>query len=191
MQITFLGHAGFLVETAEFVVVMDPWLSPTGAFDAGWFQYPCNHHLAALVQEKLRDASRARYIYVSHEHKDHFDPAFLRSLQTREFHFVLAHFRRPYVREALRGFDCLGQVVLDHGERFDLPGGYLRLFIDDSELNRDSAILVRGDGASFLNLNDCKLHDHLPEIRDEEGPIDVFAAQFSGASTAASRRRRR
>ena len=35
MQITYLGHAGFCVETSRSIVVMDPWVSPTGAFDSG------------------------------------------------------------------------------------------------------------------------------------------------------------
>ena len=99
MLITYLGHAGFCVETSRSIVIMDPWLSPTGAFDASWFQYPCNHHLAALVQEKLQDPTKERYLYISHEHKDHFDIAFLKSLAARDFTLVLAHYRRPALRE--------------------------------------------------------------------------------------------
>jgi hypothetical protein len=68
MQITYLGHAGFCVETSRSIVVMDPWVSPTGAFDSAWFRFPCNHHLAALIQEKLQDTTKNRYLYISHEH---------------------------------------------------------------------------------------------------------------------------
>ena len=60
MQITYLGHAGFCVETSQSIVIMDPWMSPTGAFDSAWFQFPCNHHLAALVQEKLQNTTKHR-----------------------------------------------------------------------------------------------------------------------------------
>lgn len=182
MQITYLGHAGFVVETRETVLVMDPWLSPGGAFDASWFQYPANHHLAALVEEKLADAGRARYVYVSHEHKDHFDPAFLESLRARDFTFVVPHYRRPELRERLADYACRGVVTVAHGGRVDVPGGYVRLFLDDSELNRDSAIFARLGGRTFLNMNDCKLHDQLAAIRREEGSPDAFAAQFSGAT---------
>jgi UDP-MurNAc hydroxylase len=171
VHITSLGHAGFLVETPEAIVVMDPWLSPEGAFDASWFQFPANHHLPA----------RARFVYVSHEHKDHFDPAFLRSLRTRDFTFVVPRFRRPELRERLAELGA-PIVVAEHGARVELPGGYARLFLDDSELNRDSGVFVRLGGHSFLNINDCKLHDHLHDFVDEEGPPDAFAAQFSGAT---------
>ncbi|MFH5185585.1 hypothetical protein ACHHV8_24680 [Paenibacillus sp. TAB 01] len=72
MEITFLGHAGFCVETTNAIIIMDPWLSPTGAFDGAWFQFPRNHHLGAYVQEKLRTTHKERYLYISHEHKDRF-----------------------------------------------------------------------------------------------------------------------
>jgi UDP-MurNAc hydroxylase len=63
-----------------------------------------------------------------------------------------------------------------------IPGGFLKLYVDDSQLNRDSAILMKADGNTFLNLNDCKLFDTLSEIVREEGRIKVFACQFSGAT---------
>lgn len=182
MQITYLGHAGFLVETREVVLVMDPWLSPGGAFDASWFQYPCNHHLAGLVQEKLADSSRKRFLYISHEHKDHFDIAFLQTLTSDAFTFLVPHFRRPVLRERLAEIPSEAFVLCEHGERLELPGGYARLFLDDSELNRDSAIFVRLGDQTFLNINDCKLHDQLRDIAEEEGLPDAFAAQFSGAT---------
>ncbi|HZH76914.1 MAG TPA: MBL fold metallo-hydrolase, partial [Archangium sp.] len=77
MQITFLGHAGFLVETQHALVVVDPWLSPQGAFDSAWMQFPRNHQLAPMVREKLESSTKERFLYISHEHKDHYDPDFL------------------------------------------------------------------------------------------------------------------
>jgi len=182
MQITFLGHAGFLVETEQAVLVADPWLSPSGAFDAAWFQFPRNHHLAALVQEKLADGNRSRYLYISHEHKDHFDKSFLDSIQCRDFTVILPKFDRPALAEAMSGYGCRDIVLAEHQEELKISGGTLKLYLDDSELNRDSAMLLKADGYSFLNLNDCRVNDALPAIRREEGSIDVLATQFSGAN---------
>jgi len=182
MRITFLGHAGFLVETESAVLVADPWLSPTGAFDAAWFQFPRNHHLAALVQEKLADSSKARYLYISHEHKDHFDKPFLDSIQCRDLTVVLPKFDRPALTEAMQGYGCSDVVLAEDQEEVKISGGTLKLYLDDSELNRDSAMLLKADGEAFLNLNDCRVTDALPVIRREEGSIDVLATQFSGAN---------
>jgi UDP-MurNAc hydroxylase len=182
MRITFLGHAGFLAETESAVLVADPWLSPTGAFDAAWFQFPRNHHLAALVQEKLADSSKSRYLYISHEHKDHFDKAFLDSIQCRDLTVILPRFDRPALADAMRDYGCTELVLAEDQEEVKISGGTLKLYLDDSELNRDSAMLLKADGEAFLNLNDCRVTDALPVISREEGSIDVLATQFSGAN---------
>src|SRR5712671_6501108 len=83
MQIGYLGHAGFVVETEGAVVVADPWVSRHGAFASAWMQLPQNHHLAPLVRRKLEDPRKPRFVYVSHEHGDHFDREFLASVGCR------------------------------------------------------------------------------------------------------------
>ncbi|XXF81079.1 Rieske 2Fe-2S domain-containing protein [Myxococcaceae bacterium GXIMD 01537] len=181
MQITFLGHAGFAVETAGALVVMDPWLSERGAFDSGWMQLPRNHQLAPRVRELLESSPKERFLYVSHEHKDHFDPEFLATVAKRDFTVVIPRFRRAELRDAFERYGCKRIVACEDQQEVPIPGGYLKLFLTESGTNRDSAILVRADGKSFLNLNDCKVHDRLGRIVSEEGPIDVFTAQFSGA----------
>lgn len=181
MDVTYLGHAGFCVETDDVVVVMDPWLSPSGAFDMAWYQFPCNHHLAALVQEKLRTPGKQKYVYLSHEHKDHFDPAFLESLQTDEFTFVIAAFRRTVLYDAVKAIPNQGIVRCLDGQELPIPGGSITLYLDDAEMDRDSAILLKLNGYAFLNMNDCKIHDRIPDVVAKTGHIDVFTAQFSGA----------
>lgn len=182
VTITYLGHAGFCVESSRDIVIADPWLSPHGAFDSAWFQFPRNHHLAALVQEKLSVPTKARYVYISHEHKDHFDLSFLNSIICRDFTLVLPDFRRDALKSALADYQCRAIVSLGDQQELPIESGALKLFLDDSELNRDSAVLIKMDGRSFLNMNDCRLNDALPGIVREEGQIDVLAAQFSGAS---------
>jgi|GEM_PF-5864128 len=50
--------------------------------------------MAAFVQEKLHYPDKDKYIYVSHEHKDHFDLEFLNSLRSRDFELLIPKFRR-------------------------------------------------------------------------------------------------
>lgn len=182
MQITYLGHAGFVVETEQSVLVADPWLSPEGAFDSAWFQFPCNHDLAPFVRKKLQDRSKKRFVYISHEHRDHFDSNFLKSLPLGELAFIVPHFQRDALRTELERLKPGELILCNHREDVSLPGGTAKLYIDDSGINRDSSILLRFDGETFLNLNDCKLHDQLPAIHASEGPISIFTCQFSGAT---------
>ena len=182
MQVTYLGHAGFIAETDAAIVITDPWLSSTGAFDASWFQFPRNHHLVPLVYDKLKDQNRSIYLYVSHEHQDHFDIAFLNSLPERRFTLLIPEFSRSALMNHFANYKCERIIFFHHKQRIEIPGGFLRFYVDDSYLNRDSAILVKMGETVFLDMNDCKLFDSLPEIVLEDGPINVFTCQFSGAT---------
>lgn len=182
MQITYLGHAGFLVETERAILVTDPWLSPEGAFDSAWFQFPCNHGLASFAREKLRDVSKKRFVYISHEHQDHFDTNFLKTLNAEELTFLVPHFQREALRVHLEQLHPEAMVLCAHGQEHAIPGGSVKLYLDDSGINRDSSILLKSEGQTFLDLNDCKLYDQLGAIRHAEGPISVMTCQFSGAT---------
>ena len=181
VQLTYLGHAGFIATSREAVVVMDPWLSEDGANDAAWFQYPSNHHLADHVRHMLADGNRARYIYISHEHRDHFDPTFLKTVDLEGVTVVIPRFESELFAHQVR--DLPGAFVQEchDRERVEIPGGYLRLYIEDGGLNRDSAAFLSLEGRTLLDLNDCKIHDRAAEILEVDGNIDVLTAQFSGA----------
>lgn len=184
MNITALGHAGFCVETEQSIIIIDPWLSAHGAFDCSWFQYPKNQFMQAKVQQWLNNSSKDTYIYISHEHQDHFDIDFLESLTNKAFTLILADFDHPVVKNKLeaRAFHCAEIVVLKDEQPYPLKDAVLTLFIRDTEMNCDSAILIQSPSGVFFNINDCKIHDRLHAIAHKYGSIDVFAAQYSGAS---------
>lgn len=182
MRIQFIGHAGFVVDGAAATVIMDPWLSSTGAYDSSWFQFPCNHHLDRVVLERLQDRGRPCYLYVSHEHKDHFDVQFLRRVVPYQPTVLVADFSDKHFVNAVRELGFERVKILEDGRALPLDNMTVKIFADDGGLNRDSAILLKEEGFSFLNLNDCRIFDRLPLIRQTEGHINVMAFQFSGAS---------
>ena len=57
-----MGHAGFLVEGNQSIWLIDPWLSDDGAFDGGWFQFPCNHHLSDEIARYINETSKHVYL---------------------------------------------------------------------------------------------------------------------------------
>jgi len=182
MKITYLGHAGFCVENENVIIIMDPWLSKFGAFDSAWFQFPSNHHLAPFVIDMLNTPAKTKYVYISHEHKDHFDHDFLSSIDTDDFTFIIGDFRRTVLKDLISKYNSNGLSACKDKEIVKIPGGFIQLFLDDTELNRDSAILVKLDNKLFLNYNDCKKLDEIHNIRTEHGNINVFACQYSGAT---------
>ncbi|MPY91951.1 MAG: Rieske 2Fe-2S domain-containing protein [Acidimicrobiia bacterium] len=181
MFIEYLGHAGFTVSQGSTVLLIDPWPSPSGAFDGAWFQLPCNHHLASATIAQLTGA-RHRHIYVSHEHQDHFDAAFLTRLVPLQPTVLVPRFRVAGFGDALRSLGFEQVVELADEDMVEAGDLRLRLFVDDGALNRDSAILVDDGQSRFLDLNDCKIYDRMHHIRERFGPVDILACQFSGAS---------
>jgi UDP-MurNAc hydroxylase len=182
VRIQFVGHAGFIVDGASETLIMDPWLSDAGAFDSAWFQFPCNHHLDGEVLSRAQDPARRCYLYVSHEHKDHLDVLFLERLVSHQPVLIVAAFQNQHFITSLRRLGFTDIICLNDGELLRLESMTAKIFIDDSGINRDSAILVKEGGYSFLNLNDCKIFDRLHQIRQTEGAINVLACQFSGAT---------
>lgn len=185
MKITFLGHAGFLVETDATLLIMDPWVSDSGAFDGGWFQFPCNHQMGDIIIEKLQSNGDKKkvYVYVSHEHKDHFDKLFLKSIEKFNFEYIIPRFRRTLLFDEIRSFSEKEILLFDDGQELQVSSSErVIVYSDDSELNRDSAVCFQSGNYTFLNLNDCKIHDRLGLIKKSLGRIDVLAAQYSGAT---------
>ena len=95
MKIKFLGQAGLLVESKTCTIVCDPWFSETGGFLARWHQFPPNDHI------DRKNLYNADYLYVSHEHHDHFDRKFLESFP-KEVTVILANFQTKDYRDAFR-----------------------------------------------------------------------------------------
>ena len=137
--------------------------------------------LAAYVQEKLNNTNKERYIYISHEHKDHFDLKFLNSIENRDFTLIIAKFRRAELRRIFKDYNCKKVISCSHGEEVLIADGTIKLYLIDTELNRDSAILLKTNIGSFLNINDCKLMDMLPEIiRERRKSRCIYLPIFRG-----------
>jgi UDP-MurNAc hydroxylase len=184
---TFWGHNCFLIETEHEALLIDPWLSDTGAFFGSWHQWPPNGHLRGALQ--MRCAEKSLSIFLTHEHQDHFDKTTLLALCKTPLRALSSHrqctvyipaYKDKFMLQALRGMN-LRVVELAEG---DLAGTDIRfrIFIDDGGINHDSAIFVAAPGLTFFNQNDCKLFDRLPLLAKDLGPVDYYSVQFSGAN---------
>ena len=93
VRVTFLGHAGLFVETRFGSVLCDPWFTP--AYFGSWFPFPRNDR---LDPERF---ARPDFLYVSHLHRDHFDPAFLARHVDKGARVLLPDFPAPFLRREL------------------------------------------------------------------------------------------
>jgi len=157
---------------------MDPWLSGNGAFLHTWFPYPDNTGIADQVIRQL--GGRQLYVYISHVHEDHCDLDFLRRLEPFGPTYLLPNFLDDSLRRRLQPVAAEKRILQD-GEQAELGRDFtVRLFLEESGLNTDSAILAQCNGHTFFNLNDCKLYDRLATL--EMPAIEILTCQFSGAT---------
>ena len=154
MRLTFCGHVGFFVETRGGSVLCDPWFTP--AYFGSWFPFPRNDML---------DVSRFEspdYLYISHLHRDHFDPEWLARHVDKRAKVLLPQFRVPFLERELRSLGFEHFVRTSNGVAHDL--GDLSVTIlaltepADGPLG-DSLIVLDDGTARVLNQNDARPGD--------------------------------
>ena len=182
-MLKFIGHAGFMYSTNNEILLMDPWMSKNGAFDSSWYQFPSNHSLGEEIRQEVESTTKEVYIYISHEHKDHFDVDYLKTLNLSKVNFITPKFRRDHVASVLEKLDPKSVTTPIDSEVLNIGKMEIRLFLDDQEIVRDSAIglIDFENDFTFLNLNDCKVYDRVDELKSIYKKFDVFTCQFSGA----------
>jgi UDP-MurNAc hydroxylase len=174
MQLTFLGHAGVLIDTAHGSILCDPWFNP--AFFASWVPFPDN---SGIDPEPLR---RPDYLFISHSHDDHLDRRFLREHVDKDVPVILPDYPTADHRRALEDLGFHRFVETRNDEPVELDG--LRILTNALVAPTDGAIgdagLAVSDGtATVFNQNDSKPIDLDALLRF--GPYDAHLVQFSGA----------
>jgi UDP-MurNAc hydroxylase len=174
MRITGLGHASVLLETASGTVLTDPWVNP--AYFGAWFPFPDN---SALDWERAGDAD---YLFVSHLHRDHFDPEHLRKHVSKKATVLLPEFPTSELEDALRDLGFTSFVKPASGEVVDLDGLQIMIHSLTSPTDGpigDSSLWVYDGRHRVLNQNDARPAEL--DLFTELGPIDGYLVQFSGA----------
>ena len=75
-ELFYLGHDGFLLKDNNFSLVLDYWDLKSKAFQGNWVR----SEKIELSKEIRKVVYNPKYVWVSHEHTDHFDPIYLKQL---------------------------------------------------------------------------------------------------------------
>ena len=174
MQITCLGHAGFHIESRYGTILCDPWKNP--AYFDSWFVFPDNSGL------DWNRYSQVDFLYVSHLHRDHFDPALLSEHVSRDATVLLPDFPVNDLRDQLERLGFTRFIVMPSGKVVEHKG--LRLMTQvlispaDGPLG-DSALAIDDGSATVLDQNDARPADL--DVLRSFGHYDVHLLQYSGA----------
>ena len=173
MNIEYLGHAGFQVTTSKGrVILFDPWFG--SAFFDSWYPYPDNTSFR-------NEAKNCDYVFISHEHEDHFDSAFLQEVKAN---IIIPKYRSNSFRLKCEN-KRIPYMELEPRVRFSIDE-FEFLFVIQSAPAWDDAAIIAIDTLNdevFVNMNDMKPSaDDVDFIENNFKRIDILAYQFSGAN---------
>ena len=174
MDVTFLGHAGMLIEAGGASILCDPWFNP--AYFASWFPFPAND---GIDLEPLR---RPDFLFVSHLHRDHFDPDFLRRHVSKDATVLLPAYPLDLLERSLRDLGFHSFVTTRNHEPVDLGGltvAITALVAPTDGPIGDSGLWVDDGTTRLFNQNDSRPVDI--ERLLAMGSLDAHFLQFSGA----------
>ncbi|UNK72465.1 Rieske 2Fe-2S domain-containing protein [Microbacterium sp. H1-D42] len=175
MRITGLGHAGMFIETTGGNIICDPVLGPS--FFGSWFPFPDNRGL-----DWERYGREADFLYISHRHRDHFDPRLLEKYISKDIEVLLPEYVTDDLEVDIRalGYNNItyapaGQII----ERGDLKMMITPLRAPSDGPIGDSSLSVDDGTASILNQNDS--HPLDLEALLSFGKPEAYFTQVSGA----------
>lgn len=174
MRITGLGHAGMFIETAGGSILCDPVIGPS--FYGSWFPFPDNR---GLDWERF---GRADFLYISHRHRDHFDPRLMQRYIPKDIRVLLPEYPTDDLEDDIRRLGYTNIVYTEAG--VPLQFGALKLMItplrapSDGPIG-DSSLSIDDGTASILNQNDSHPLD-LEKLLGFAKP-EAYFTQTSGA----------
>ncbi len=146
MKVTFVNHASFWLESKSAVLLCDPWTSGK-VFNDCW---------ALLSPSAKIPFERVDYIFVSHEHPDHFHLPTLRGIPEAERRRIVVLYQKHSSTRLVEAFRSLGFAKTE-----ELPLYRWKTIRPDFEVlcgsvgAMDSFLAVRTEGECVLNMNDC------------------------------------
>lgn len=175
LGIVSLGYAGLDIRLGATRLVVDPWLSPGGAYLGSRHPFPRNDHVPAAA---LHDTPT---LFISSPRGEHFDAETLRGFP-RSVRVLIPSFPSKALAAALAALGFETVVELAEGEPFDLGDGataYILLATPRHELR--STLVLRAAGQVVVAQADCTLEAAALVRVAAERPTLHFLG-FSGSS---------
>lgn len=175
INIINLGAACAIIDVYDTRILMDPWFTP-GAYLGCWER-------ESFIADPIGRIGRVEYIWISHLHEDHYDPAFIRSylLLYPDAKLIIGGTYPEYLHKIMKR-DGLDPLVQNH---LRFPGGELFSVINHGyELsNVDTALVVRTDTHAVVNMNDNPFDQKQVDIINDliQGRHVTALLPYSGA----------
>ena len=178
LQLELISHACFIAQCISKKLICDPWLNGK-VFNNGWElkrEIDINHILDLDID----------YVYLTHEHPDHFHVPSLKALNDSwdpTFLVQKTHDRRVF--NFIKNVLGTRVIELSDGEEFRISSQMsIRIY---SHGHMDSFSLLSLGKCTILNINDCVLKTreslrYLSNRLPASTKVDILMSQYSFAS---------
>ncbi len=179
--ISLVNHASVKLGFGKEVILTDPWYSGP-VFHKGWqLIHPLNE------SEILNSIQDVNYIYISHEHPDHFYPGFFVNnkikdvLTKNKVKILFQHTKDKRVLDFLKkkNFEV---IEIKENDRYNISPNINIQIIKSGYI--DSALIIETPETKIVNLNDCPLNEpeKIKKFKNKHGKFDILLSQFSYAA---------
>ena len=154
-NIKLINHSSVYINCAENVrILSDPWYDGF-AFDGGWSLLYQNND--ASIKNLLNNTD---YIYISHEHPDHFSISFFikysKIIKEKKIKIIFQKTTDKRVEKFLTEKFNLEIIILENFKTIKINGQKITLISCGSI---DSSLIVETENYYHVNLNDCDFID--------------------------------
>ena len=173
-KITWVNHAGYVLSYNNINVLVDPWINGT-SFNNGW-----NLLTESFFPKHLID--NIDYVWISHEHPDHFSPKNLNLLNKDKIKVLFQKTKDKRVANFLKKKN-FKVIEIDNYEKFSLSDKFKITIIKNDQI--DSLSIFEVGDKKIINTNDCVLDKIKLEKIKKNFFIqnsDILFTQFSYAS---------
>ena len=175
-MIKYLGHSSIFLQHKNTSVVVDPWFSETGAFLGSWHQFP------EPVDVNLEDVRNVDYVILTHEHLDHFDIDFLRTINSK-VKIIIPTFKDKYLYNSLS--ELSNKVIeVEYKTKYKLDEDFYCLPLTQTvPIQMDCTWVFEKGEEVIVNINDMQpTGKDLEWIKNNYPSIDYLFHQYSGAN---------
>ena len=179
--VSLINHASVKINIDGISIISDPWYEGS-AFHKGW------KLIYELPLEKLKKYfENTDYVYISHEHPDHFSPSFFLNNEIKlifKKKEIKILFQETQDKRVVTFLKKIGYEVIEvpNNKSINLKNNVKIKIIKFGYI--DSALIIEGSKERILNLNDCPLNeiDKITNFKKEHGRFDLLLTQFSYAA---------
>ena len=179
--VQLINHASVKITIDGTSILSDPWYEGS-VFHKGWkliHELPQNEYLKYL--------DNTDYIYVSHEHPDHFSPAFFLN---KDIKSLIKKNNTKILFQATKDKRVVNFLIKNGYEVIEVLNNSYKSLKNNIKIKIikfgyvDSALIIEGSKNKILNLNDCPLNEveDIKKFKKEHGNFDLLFTQFSYAA---------